>query len=138
MPVEMITLRKVGNQNKLRPEDIERIVSAYRKRESIEKFSHVASLSEVEENEYNLNIPRYVDTFEEEEPVDLAEVSQKLVDIGERDGRDGHEVIADFCDELGIRGAVLMMSNRLNIRTCVKIFGGLLILQGRIPGQKSN
>ena len=93
---------KVGNQNQLRPEDIERIVSAYRKRESIKKFSHVAELSEIEENDYNLNIPRYVDTFEEEEPVDLAEVSEKLVrleqEMGEMD-----KVIAGFCEELGIK-----------------------------------
>ncbi len=93
---------KVGNQNHLRPEDIERIVSAYRKRESIEKFSHVASLSEVEENDYNLNIPRYVDTFEEEEPVNLAEVSEKLVALeNEMGGTD--KVIAGFCEELGIK-----------------------------------
>lgn len=93
---------KVGNQNQLRPEDIERIISAYRKRESIEKFSHVAELGEVEENDYNLNIPRYVDTFEEEDPVDLAEVSDKLValenEMGETD-----KVIAGFCEELGIK-----------------------------------
>jgi len=93
---------KEGNQNYLKPEHIERIVSTYRKRESIEKFSHVAELSEVEENDYNLNIPRYVDTFEEEEPVDLAEVSEKLValenEMGETD-----KVIAGFCEELGIK-----------------------------------
>jgi len=57
---------KVGNQNYLRPEHIERIVTTYRKREILEKFSHVADLSQVQENEFNLNIPRYVDTFDEE------------------------------------------------------------------------
>ncbi|MDA7510470.1 type I restriction-modification system subunit M [Verrucomicrobia bacterium] len=92
---------KVGNQNQLRPEDIERIVSTYRKRESSEKFSHVAELSEIKENDYNLNIPRYVDTFEEEEPVDLAEVSNKLVDL-EKEMGETNKVIAGFCDELGI------------------------------------
>lgn len=68
---------KVGNQNQLRTEDIERIINTYRKRENTEKFSHVAELSQVEENDYNLNIPRYVDTFEEEEPVDLAATAHK-------------------------------------------------------------
>jgi type I restriction enzyme M protein len=53
-------------------------VSTIRERKAIEKFSHVAALSEVAENEYNLNIPRYVETFEEEDPVDLADVSAKL------------------------------------------------------------
>ena len=93
---------KVGNQNQLRPEDIESIVSAYRKRESIEKFSHLAELSEVEENDYNLNISRYVDTFEEEEPVDLAEVSEKLVTLDNEMG-ETDKVIAGFCEELGIK-----------------------------------
>ena len=55
---------KVGNQNYLRSEHIERIVETYRQREVIGKFSKVAGRSEVEENDYNPNIPRYVDTFE--------------------------------------------------------------------------
>jgi type I restriction enzyme M protein len=92
---------KVGNQNQLRPEDIERIVSTFRNRENLEKFSHVADRSEVEENDYNLNIPRYVDTFEEEEPVDLAEVSEKLVDL-EKDMTATNQQLAAFCQELGI------------------------------------
>ncbi|MDF7799056.1 N-6 DNA methylase [Pontiellaceae bacterium B1224] len=92
---------KVGNQNQLRPEDIERIVETYRKREPLEKFSHVADLSEVAENDYNLNIPRYVDTFEEEEPVDLAEVSEKLAVLEKAMG-ETDDVIAGFCQELGI------------------------------------
>ncbi|MCB1065584.1 MAG: type I restriction-modification system subunit M [Verrucomicrobiae bacterium] len=93
---------KEGNQNALKPEDIERIVSTYRNRETIEKFSHVAELSEVEENDYNLNIPRYVDTFEEEEQVDLAEVSEKLVTL-EKEMGETDKVIAGFCEELGIK-----------------------------------
>ena len=93
---------KVGNQNQLRAEDIERIVSTYRKRESSEKFSHVAQLSEIEENDYNLNIPRYVDTFEEEEPVDLTDVSEKLATLEKEVGQTD-KVIAGFCDELGIK-----------------------------------
>jgi type I restriction enzyme M protein len=93
---------KVGNQNQLRVDDIERIVSCYRKRDSRDKFSHVAKLSEVEENDYNLNIPRYVDTFEEEEPVNLAEVSEKLMAL-EKEMGETDKVIAGYCEELGIR-----------------------------------
>ena len=93
---------KEGNQNYLKPDHIERIVSTYRKRESIEKFSHVAELSEVVENDYNLNIPRYVDTFEEEEAVDLAEVSEKLEAL-EKEMGETNNVIAGFCEELGIQ-----------------------------------
>jgi type I restriction enzyme M protein len=94
---------KVGNQNYLRPEDIERIVSTYRQRESIEKFSKLAERSEVEENDFNLNIPRYVDTFDAEVAVDLDDVAQKLAAL-EKDMGDNDKVIAGFCAELGIKG----------------------------------
>ena len=93
------------NQNKLKPEDIDKIVSTYQSREEIEKYSHPASLEEIVENEYNLNIPRYVDTFEEEEPVDLdavvAELKSIEADIGAVDKR-----IVEQCKELGIPAPV--------------------------------
>ena len=92
---------KVGNQNYLRHEHVERIVSTYRKRESIEKFSHVAERSEVEENDYNLNIPRYVDTFDEEEKIDLAAVSAKLTAL-ESEMTTTNKELTSFCRELGI------------------------------------
>jgi type I restriction enzyme M protein len=92
---------KGTNQNRLRERDIERIVTTYQKRETKEKFSYLAPLEEVKENDYNLNIPRYVDTFEEEEPVDLAAVSVALVQLeGEMKVNDAK--IAEFCNELGI------------------------------------
>ena len=93
---------KVGNQNYLRPEHVERIVSTYRKRESIEKFSHVADRSEVEGNDYNLNIPRYVDTFDVEEEIDLDEVAEKLAAL-EKNMGDTDKVIAGFCEDLKIK-----------------------------------
>ena len=62
---------KVKTQNYLRDADVQRIVETYEKRETIDKYSYVAGLDEVRENDYNLNIPRYVDTFEEEEQVDI-------------------------------------------------------------------
>ncbi len=58
---------KVKTQNYLRDEDVERIVDTFSKRTTIDKYSYVAGLDEVRENDYNLNIPRYVDTFEEED-----------------------------------------------------------------------
>jgi len=70
-------------QNVLRPRDIDRIVSTYQNFVAMDKYSHVASLKEVEENDYNLNIPRYVDTFEEEEPVDIAAVQKNIVELEE-------------------------------------------------------
>ena len=72
---------KGKNQNKLRETDIQRIVDAYEKYESEVKYSYVATIDEVKENEYNLNIPRYVDTFEEEEMVDMEEVAENIANI---------------------------------------------------------
>lgn len=92
---------KATNQNYLRSEDLEKIVNVYRAREVVEKYSYVASLDEVKENDYNLNIPRYVDTFEEEEPVDLQAVSHELQQLGKEMKKTDTEV-AGFCKELGI------------------------------------
>lgn len=66
------------NQNVLEQEHIDKIVDAYANRVDVDKFAHVADMSEIIENGYNLNIPRYVDTFEEEEPVDLDAVKAQI------------------------------------------------------------
>ena len=92
---------KASNQNYLRDCDIEKIVGTYRARKCEDKYSYVAPLSEVAENDYNLNIPRYVDTFEEEEPVDLAAVTKEIEQI-DTDMAAVDETIQGFCDELGI------------------------------------
>ncbi len=92
---------KEGNQNVLRDEDAERIVNTYRNRETIDKYSYVATLNEIAENDYNLNIPRYVDTLEEEEPVDLDAVSAELKTI-EAELQGTNETIASLCTELNI------------------------------------
>jgi len=73
--------QKGKNQNKLTQDNIDKIVDTYKKRESIEKFSHLANFEEIEGNDFNLNIPRYVDTFEEEEPIDMAEVGTEMKKI---------------------------------------------------------
>lgn len=93
---------KVKNQNKLREEDIDKIVNTYINREEIDKYSHRASLEEIKENDFNLNIPRYVDTFEEEEPVDLDEVCKELEKISE-EMKEVDAEIKKYCDELGIK-----------------------------------
>lgn len=93
---------KVKTQNVLLPEHIDAIVSTYRNRETKDKYSYVATLDEVRENDYNLNIPRYVDTFEEEEePVDLQTVSQQLQQL-EHHITKTDTTIADYCKQLGI------------------------------------
>jgi len=92
---------KEGNQNVLRDEDVELIVNTYQSRKSIDKYSNAVPLSEIAENDYNLNIPRYVDTFEEEEPIDLVEVSKELKSI-ESELEKANKTIAEFCTELNI------------------------------------
>ncbi len=92
---------KIGNQNALTDEHVAKIVETYAKRESVDRYAHVAPLNEVAENDYNLNIPRYVDTFEEEEPVDLKAVTEALTAL-ETDMTVTDKTIAGFCDELGI------------------------------------
>ncbi len=93
---------KQKNQNRLREEDIERIITTYKKREEIEKYSHKASLEEIKENDYNLNIPRYVDTFEEEEEIDLEAVANRIIEI-EKESKELDKKIKNYCNELGIK-----------------------------------
>ncbi|RUR73158.1 type I restriction-modification system subunit M [Chlorogloeopsis fritschii PCC 6912] len=72
---------KATNQNLLRDQDVDKIISTYRQRLEEEKYSYRAPLAEIEENNFNLNIPRYVDTFEEDEPIDLDAVVRSLQTI---------------------------------------------------------
>lgn len=65
-------------QNQLRDQDIQKIVKTFKSFEEIEKYSHRATLSEIQEAEFNLNIPRYVDTFEEEEEIDIKAVQKEI------------------------------------------------------------
>ena len=92
---------KAKNQNYLHDEHVEKIVNTFKDRTVIDKYSYLATLDEIRENDYNLNIPRYVDTFEEEEPIDLEAVSNELkaLEIAMKTTDSG---IAKHCDELGI------------------------------------
>lgn len=96
---------KQGNQNFLREDKeynaIEKIVQTYRNRESIDKFSYVASLKEIAENDYNLNIPRYVDRFEEEAEIDITEVANNIHAIDDELTAVNKDILS-FCNELGI------------------------------------
>ena len=66
------------NQNALLDEHIEKILDTYRRRKNMEKYAHLASFKELEENDFNLNIPRYVDTFEEEAEIDIQTVQKEI------------------------------------------------------------
>lgn len=93
--------QKVGNKNMLRQEDIEKIVNTYANREEIDKYSHNATLEEIEENDYNLNIPRYVDTFEPEPRVDIDKVKTRLNEI-DKEISEIDEEIDKYLKELGL------------------------------------
>lgn len=93
--------KKVKNQNMLRDEDIKLIVETYRERKVADKYSYEASISEIAENDWNLNIPRYVDTFEEEEPIDLAAVAAELKTLDAGMAETDAAIVA-FCNELNI------------------------------------
>lgn len=92
---------KEKTQNILSDDHIDRIINTYKERITSDKYSYVAPLEEVAENDYNLNIPRYVDTFEEEEPIDLAAVASEIVEI-DKAMQATDNIIEGFCKELGI------------------------------------
>ena len=75
---------KGKNKNVLRKSDIEKIVETYRNRQDVDKYAHLADFDEIKENDYNLNIPRYVDTFEPEPPVDLKRVASEMKETDEK------------------------------------------------------
>lgn len=85
---------KGKSQNKLSSDNIDKVVETYRNREGIEGYSHLASFEEIKENDFNLNITRYVDTFVEEEPVDMATIGSNIKDIR----REKEELESDLYD----------------------------------------
>jgi len=96
------------NQNKLRPEDIDHIVDTYRQFTqgdlvagvAEDKYAYVATPQEIAENDYNLNIPRYVDTFEEEEAIDIAQVQTEIKAL-EDELKVVQEKMSGYLKELG-------------------------------------
>lgn len=92
---------KGSNRNFLREEDVELIEKTYKDFKTIDKYSYVAKIEEIKENDYNLNIPRYVDTFEEEELVDLEEVSKEIKEI-KKELKEIEEKMENYLKELGL------------------------------------
>jgi type I restriction enzyme M protein len=72
---------KGKNQNKLSKENIDKIVETYKKRKDVEKYAYLATFEEIKENDFNLNITRYLDTFEEEAPVDMVVIGSTIKNI---------------------------------------------------------
>jgi len=92
---------KVKTQNVLRDEHIDKIISTYRGRLEEDKYSRRATLQEIADNDYNLNIPRYVDTFEAEDSIDINAVAAEIRDL-DREMVAIDSTIAGFCKELNI------------------------------------
>ena len=92
---------KAKNQNILTNDNIDKIIETYKNRDEIEKYSHKAPLSEIESNDYNLNIPRYVDTFEEEEQIDIKAEFATIKELKEKSKALDAKLQA-FLDELGV------------------------------------
>ncbi|ALA40781.1 hypothetical protein ABE82_04205 [Paenibacillus peoriae] len=95
-----MAFEKGKNQNKLTDKNINKIIETYRNRVDVDKYAHVASLEEIKANEFNLNIPRYVDTFEEEQVIDLDKVNKLL----EQDKQEIAELEARINEQLKILG----------------------------------
>ncbi|MNN29946.1 N-6 DNA Methylase [compost metagenome] len=94
---------KGKNQNKLTDNNINKIIDTYRNRVDVDKYAHVASLEEIKENEFNLNIPRYVDTSEEEQTIDLDEV----IKVIEQDKQEIADLEAKINEQLRILGVIV-------------------------------
>ena len=92
---------KAKNKNKLRKEDISKILEAYSNRQNIEKYAHVASIEEIRDNDYNLNIPRYVDTFEEDEVKPLAEIAEEMKEIDREVKEVSNEILISIKNLVG-------------------------------------
>lgn len=95
--------RKERAKNFLDPEHIEKIFTTYTARQDVEKYAHLASFEEIEKNDFNLNIPRYVDTSEEEEEIDLQATFAELAKL-EQEEKEVDAKLAVFFKELGIVG----------------------------------
>ena len=92
---------KVKTQNILREEHIDKIITTYRNRTELLKYSKRTSLQEIITNDYNLNIPRYVDTFEAETSIDIEAIATALKTL-ESEMKSTDNAIADFCKQLNI------------------------------------
>jgi len=92
---------KDKNQNSLNDNHIAKILDTYKNKKEIDKYSHKATLEEIQENDYNLNIPRYVDTFEEEEIVDIEATKKNIANI-EQELIEVKAKMKSFLEELGL------------------------------------
>jgi Type I restriction-modification system methyltransferase subunit len=122
--------RAAAKQNFLEPENTEKILSALRLRASVDKFSYLAGLEEIAENDYNLNIPRYVDTYEPPPPIDIVAVTREIADCNRQIHRTSCELLEFFRDMVG-------MDDRhdAEMKEVVRIWEGICGEYGEQDGQ---
>uniref|UniRef100_UPI0025D4FB48 N-6 DNA methylase n=1 Tax=uncultured Lactobacillus sp. TaxID=153152 RepID=UPI0025D4FB48 len=104
---------KVKTQNKLREEDINRILTTYSARQDVEKYAHLAKFDEIKENDFNLNIPRYVDTFEKEPPVDVQKLVSDMASITKEEEETTNEIKQTLDELVGTNPEAQKMLNQL-------------------------
>jgi len=90
---------KEKKQNVMNKEHIDRVIKLYNDRKSVDKLSFLASYEDIEKNDFNLNIPRYIDTSEEEEEIDIRELSESFRDIN-REINECNEALLEMFGEL--------------------------------------
>lgn len=109
---------KGKNQNFLENRHIEKILKAYQERKFIDKYAYLAEFREMKDNDFNLNIPRYVDTFEEPEPIDIVAVSNEILEIDK-------EIKQAESELLGMLGELEITDESIGIINATRrVFGG--------------
>lgn len=93
---------QLKNKNRLRQEDIDKIINAYRSTSNIEKYSRQVGLDEIRRNDYNLNIPRYIDIAEEEEVIDVQTVINDLARL-KKERQAAEDKVEGYLKELGYK-----------------------------------
>lgn len=122
--------RAAAKQNFLEPENTEKILSALRLRASVDKFSYLAGLEEIAENDYNLNIPRYVDTYEPPPPIDIVAVTREIADCNRQIHRTSCELLEFFRDMVGMDDR-----HHAEMEAVVRIWEGICGEYGEQDGQ---
>ena len=96
------TFEKVKTSNVMREEHIAQIVLTYKSRKTVEKYSELISIEKIKENDWNLNIPRYVNGAEDEIEIDLNDVATQLIEL-DKHSLEIHKEIDSFCKALNIQ-----------------------------------
>lgn len=109
---------KNKNQNQLTEEHVSKIVDTVVNNNEIEKYSRVVSFDEIKDNDYNFNIPRYIDTFEEEPEIDVAQVTADLLAVEDEIKNDNNELLSMLDELVGTTfdADVMLQTMKVNLK----------------------